>query len=328
MDPRIGLQFQQDGFVHLRDVFSAEEIARFREAVLKEADRGTETGQRLKSVSGETVPCRDVASVPGLEGVVFDQRLVRVAQLLLGVQKPVYFGDSSVMVGGAQRGFHKDSSNRDDPSHSDWQSPYGLVRMGIYLQDHSNHSGGLRLRVGSHLHADVTTGRSYAVPTRPGDVVVWNLRTTHSGHAVRIRGMKSLPLQPRVEFRLPQPLRTGEEKLRAAIFMTYGANGCHLETYLRKHTDTSTYPENYLLRAWEHSNGGESMISRAEQAGVEFRRPILTYGQHYGDKRYPEGYVPNRSSVADVYPAKGLEAAIQLAGKAWRMAERILRRQS
>lgn len=322
MDSTLGLRFQRDGFVHVPGVFSADEVSALRRAVLAEAERAKRLGQRQPTATGEIVPSRDVPSMPGLEDLVFDDRLVGLARQLLDTPKPVYFGDSGIMVGGSQRGFHKDNTNRDDATHADWQSTYGLLRMGLYLQDHSEHSGGLRLRVGSHLHADVTTGRSYAVPTKPGDVVIWNLRTTHSGHAVRIKGAPGAALQPRVEFRLPQQLRIGEAELRAAIFVTYGKRGLHLDNYLHKHTDQSTYPDNYLLRTWEHSDGRAAVSERATRAGVEIVKAIPNYGEHFGDTEYPAGFVVNGKSRPDVYPAQGLEAAIQLAGRVWRTVRR------
>ena len=319
LDPGLALAFQRDGFILVKSVFSQQEVSTLISAIAVGAEKERVAGRIVRPHTGEIAPLKDLVSIDGLGDLIFDERVVRLARLLLGVAKPVYFGDSGIMVGGALRGFHKDNSNRDDKAHRDWQSPYNLIRFGIYLQDHARFSGGLRLRIGSHLHADVSSGRSYAVPSEPGDLVIWNLRTTHSGHAVRFRGLPELPLQPRVEFRLPRALVLPEPSTRTSAFLTYGAHGVHLETYLEKHLNQETYKDNYLYKRWLHNCFSEEIEARAVSAGVEFLRPLEQYGSLSADSVvYPDGFVPTGKSVPDVYPAVGVERVIQAAGKIFR----------
>lgn len=307
--------FHRQGYVLARSVFTPDEVAKLRSAVAAEGARAKASGRVLKSHTGEVVPVGDIAGVPGLEKLLGDPRLVTLAKELLDTRELVYFGDSGVMVGGALRGFHKDNTCRDDATHADWRSPYGLLRMGIYLQDHEHYSGGLKLRVGSHLHADVTTGRILAVPTLPGDVVIWNMRTTHSGHAVRLKAAPRFGVQPRFEGRLPPALTIPEPCERLAIFLTYGRPGEHLDAYIAKHTDLASYPNNYLYQSWLHS------VAFAAP-GVRFVQPIADYGSRVG-RSYPDGYVATGSSRPDRYPAHGLEAVIQTAGRVLRWGRRL-----
>ncbi len=309
------LQFQRDGFVIARSVFSPSEIDGFRAAVVREAERAKRLGRMFEAKGDEIVPVGDLQGREGLRSIVFDDRLLRVARTLLGRDGLVYFGDSSVMVGGDIRGYHKDNSVRDRASHPDWQSPYTLLRMGIYLQDHERFSGGLKVRRGSHLFPDVTTGAIVAVPTRPGDVVIWSLRTTHSGHTVRLRGAPWLPLQPRFEARLPKALRIPEPCTRLAAFITYGLDDAHLKRYIDKHRDLVGYPENYLYKSWLHSYGGEELDRLAVSKGCTFLRPIPEYGSRFGDERYPAGSVSTLPGPAEHYEARGMEAFIQGAGR-------------
>jgi hypothetical protein len=245
--------------------------------------------------------------------------VVGIARQLIGRDPVVYFGDAGVMIGGNGRGFHKDNTCRDVVEHDDWKTPYTLIRMAIYLEDHERHSGGLKVRRGSHRHADVTTGEIVDIPSRAGDIVAWFLTTTHSGHAARVRGLPLVHLPPRFEVRMPAALHVPEETLRMAAFLTFGTDDHHLRNYIAKHTNLATYPDNYMFKSWLFSYGGEDAVRRLAAAGVTFVKPIAEYGSLFGPEHtFPEGFVRTRPGRPDVYPAKGLEAAIRGVGSVLR----------
>src|SRR4051795_6625506 len=139
--------FQRDGFVIVRGVFSQDEIAGIRAGAYAEA---AAAGMRPGTGKGFALP-GDVGSHALLCHLITDPRVVAVARQLLDDQ-PVHFRDSAVGVGSLERGWHKDNRTADryDLSGQDWDGDYPLIRMGIYCQDHVEHSGGLALRVGSH----------------------------------------------------------------------------------------------------------------------------------------------------------------------------------
>ena len=172
------------------------------------------------------------------------------------------------------------------------------------------------MRRGSHLHANVHTGAIVDVPTRAGDVVAWSLRTTHSGHAVRMRGAKFLRLQPRFEARLPRPLRVPEPCERNAIFITYGIDDEHLRNYVEKHANLESYPDNYMFKWWLYSATGPQYDALARSAGIRLVRPIANYGSLFGSTvPSPQGCVPVGPAKPDQYDATGVEAIIQAAGR-------------
>lgn len=304
-------RYRRDGYLHIPSVFGHEEVQAMRSAVCAEADVASRTGRVLKSFSGEVVPVGDLVAVRGLNQLPFDTRLVEMAKTLLDSERVVYFGDSSAMIGGKIRGFHKDNAARYDASHSDWTSPYRLLRVGIYLDDHRNNSGGLKIRVGSHVHADVESGPILAVPTMPGDIVVWNLRLTHSGHAARLRGLPDFGITPWVEERLPERLVRPSPTRRLSVFVTYAVRGAHLDSYLAKYTDLHTNPNNYLYTSWLYSDGSESVEARASAAGVDFMKPVANYGSHFErEEARPLGYIPTGIEVD-----RSLTARIRSAGR-------------
>ena len=320
--------FHRDGFAIFRSVLAETECEALRAAVLREGERAEKLGRMFKPVAGEITPVGDIVGREGIGQLVLDDRLLAIARQLVGRDDLVYFGDSGVMVGGRGRGFHKDNTCRDDPSHADWLTPYTLVRFGIYLQDHAEHSGGVKVRRGSHLSADVTTGEIVDVPTTTGDVVVWSLRTTHSGHAMRLRGLPWPKLQPRFEARLPEVLARPEPCTRAAIFITYGTNDAHLERYVQKHANLVTYPENYLYKSWLYSKRDADFIPRAMKRGVTVLTPVPDYGALFGSTDVLEGGVTTLPGKPDRYVARGMERVIQGVGAVVRAIQSPLLRSS
>lgn len=224
------------------------------------------SGYRRQILANDLAP-GDVLSSPGVGELVTDPAVVSLVGDLLG-ETPQYFGDSNVSIRSTGRGYHKDNADRYDPSAPDWQSSYPILRIGIYLQDHHRHSGGLNVRERSHLVPNVRAGRTRYLGTEVGDVVAWNLRTTHSANGVVIRPGIPLAVSPRVAGRLPgwvtcQP--TGE---RLAVFITYGASGAHLDRYidyLRSRT--------YQRSIWKDCVWTPEARNRAEASGLDLLGP-------------------------------------------------------
>jgi hypothetical protein len=209
-------QYWSQGYTVVRGVFSAQEIEQLRERASK-----TRTHQG------------DLLANPELHAFPLDPRLVRIARALLGAT-PVYFGFSSAKFGFSGRGFHKDNADRHDPNAPDWtRGRYTLVRMGVYLQDHSRHSGGLNVRLGSHMEVSADKGRSHYTASATGDVVCWTLRTSHGASGGLLRVAPKLSVAPRLVNLLPDSLFVPEECERIALFVTFALDDAHLDRYLR-----------------------------------------------------------------------------------------------
>src|SRR3954462_4462530 len=93
----------------------------------------------------------DILSKDELRYTVLDDRILHLVKTVLG-GNPVYWGDSNYHFGVGFRGFHRDNVDRTDMTAPDWDGDYPIVRLAIYLQDHKNYSGGLKIRVGSHVN--------------------------------------------------------------------------------------------------------------------------------------------------------------------------------
>lgn len=271
--------FERDGFVIFRSVFAPQEIEKMRECCLEALRRSREQGV-LERIDDPSLRVQrilpDLLSNPELEPVdfvVLDRRIVECAKELVG-DPLIYFSDSMIHFGEGNRGFHKDCAHRNDPAGSDWQSSYTVIRMGVYLQDHAEHSGGLKVRIGSHKETNRFVGKSINLETRAGDVVFWKLTTSHSGNTVRLRPMPSLSLIPRLETRVPRWLRVPEDKERIAVFSAFGTADVHLDTYI-KYLGTRTDAAEIFPLCY-HS---EAAVKLAKERGVLLRQPTQNFAQ-------------------------------------------------
>ncbi|QHV97257.1 phytanoyl-CoA dioxygenase family protein [Spirosoma endbachense] len=224
-------QFEQQGYLIVRNVFTTEEVTKLRQAAYDHRDQQQKKGlvaqvKQASSIKG------DLLSKDGLGWVLYDPRIVTIATELLG-DTPVYFSDSTYQIGTGTRGFHRDNIDRHQFGQgADWEGTYPLIRFGIYLQDHDTYSGGIRFKTGSHQAAD---GADVFADTRAGDIVVWNMRTLHSGNARRMKLFNNLPLHVGLENRLPDFLFREQQGERISLFFSYGLAGKHLDRYLEQH---------------------------------------------------------------------------------------------
>lgn len=224
-------QYWAEGFTVVRDVFTAEEVDDLRERAARTRDHAG-----------------DLLSNSELHEFAVDPRLIRIARELLG-GTPVYFGYSSARFGFSGRRYHKDNADRHDAHAPDWtQDPYTMLRMGVYLQDHERHSGGLNIRRGSHKSIKNHVGRSHYTASRVGDVVCWTLRTTHGAGGGVLRFAPSLSLNPWWVRTLPRSWFAPEERERIALFTTFGLSDAHLERFLA-YVKTRAY----MIDLWKNS---------------------------------------------------------------------------
>ncbi|GAB3889041.1 phytanoyl-CoA dioxygenase family protein [Spirosoma agri] len=254
-------QFDQQGYLIVRAVFTAEEIAALRQAAYMHRDQQQQRGlvtqvKKAASVKG------DLLSKDGLGWVIYEPRIVTIATELLG-DTPVYFSDSTYQIGTGTRGFHRDNIDRHQFGQgSDWEGTYPLIRFGIYLQDHDTYSGGIRFKAGSHQSAD---GADVFADTRAGDIVVWNMRTLHSGNARRMKVFTNVPLHVGLENRLPDFLFREQQGERVSLFFSYGLTGKHLDHYLDQHLlKRADVQENVRLSTYT-----PAVLEKAKQNKIE-----------------------------------------------------------
>ena len=159
--------------------------------------------------------------------------------------------------------------------------------MNAILQDHKNFSNGLKVfkgschsfKFGRTLLKKILKEKEFRylfpqrtkpinIDTMPGDVVIWNLRTCHSGNALRLKYFKNISFKPSTENFLQKYLPNiflESEKERAVIFSTFGKMGSPLKNFIKNNID---HPE--IFNSIKNSNFLEKeIISTSEKLGLK-----------------------------------------------------------
>lgn len=261
--------FWRDGFVVIKGALDREGVLRWRR-------RALEPGANLK----------DPLSDPVLKEIVLCPAIIRLAEEILGA-KPRYMGDATAVVGtGGGSGFHKDSCDRHDPNGPDWMAEkHPVLQFGIYTQPHGPLTGGLSLRRGSHMHADEESGEPVTPKVRPGDLIIWTSRTTHSGNTpnLRILGTRIVPnsrawkllrpVSPDKKFARTRTLlaKFGTRYLlkkhpqeRVVFILAYGSDHPIADRHLRY-----LGSRGYIVRAWQSAEWGPELYEEAAARGLK-----------------------------------------------------------
>lgn len=255
------------GFCLVRGLFSADEMSEMERLLGEECER-------------YSANCPDLYSLPSLRWVMLNERVRAIAHQLLGTTLSYYRETNLVFEKERSSNtlqpyteFHCDARGTADNLHlrKDYEDGciYPVYRFAIYFRNYRDHSGGLKVAVGSHVNRG-DYFRQYEfqktvmslprvltrignddfkfpiapfpilnVPSMPGDLVIFNLRTFHSAGAARFRDRPDFALLPLVEqlmlaeernHRLFAPIPDG---CRNAIFFDYCRPGPDADFYIK-----------------------------------------------------------------------------------------------
>jgi len=268
--------FSKNGYTIVKNVFSSKEVAELRKTAYRqlEIDKEKDLVYQLPQFKIKANFSKgDLLSKELLHKVLLDERLLKIAGTILGSDQLVYFGDSSYQIGSGSNGFHRDNIDRSNLNGPDWQGEYTLVRMGLYLQDHKKYSGGLKVRRGSHKNR---SGEAVFVDSEIGDVVIWDLKTIHSGNAVRLKSNPNFSINVAlIEKNIPTFLRLEEENERISFFMTFALKSSHLDYYIKEYTlkreDTKEHAKRSLYT--------ESALDLAKSRKLTVLKPLEELSQ-------------------------------------------------
>jgi hypothetical protein len=264
-------KFDSDGYLLVPKVFSPEEIGQFRKLAYEqyEIDKSKKLDFQLQDLPTKAKYNKgDLLSKEKLHHVLLDDRILQIARTILGNDNIVYFGDSSYQIGTGLRGFHRDNIDRTDLNGPDWKGEYTLIRIGIYLQNHKDYSGGLKIKVGSHKQKD---GKAVFVGNEVGDVAVWSLKTLHSGNAVRLRFFPELSINKAGrEGLVPAFLKKDQQHERISFFMTFALHSSHLDRYINEYS----LKRKDTLENLHASKYSRQVLEMAQQKNVEIMKLV------------------------------------------------------
>jgi hypothetical protein len=260
-------RFERDGFILLKGAASSDEVA------------------RLKHAADHIHGAADLSAIPSLESFWATPLFTETAKFLLG--EPItFFGEASYhrdRFCDAEhiKGRHLHHDAKGTPTHlfnrqhAPTSGPYPIIRFAVYLQDHVNASGGLKVVPGSHqLDSSRLTregGLNYFnVPTEPGDCVAFCNKILHSPFALRLVKDPTAALSPDEEDRrfarnprdfLPTPSD------RRAIFVDFAANSELADIFIKGRALNPANARSGFVGTY--SNG--TLVSDAKRANVGLR---------------------------------------------------------
>lgn len=320
--PASAVIWHRNGYLVRQGLLSEQEVLAFRQRALELAHQfhGKDINRAIPM---------DLLSEPVFQSLVLDPRILALASEVIG-PRLVYFGDSKVTIRNTRGEFHKDNALRgfwpDGDAYDPFDpadGPYDVLRIFIYLQDHRDFAGNLRVRRGSHrqpvskyavwprdlvfwlTHRLKTfprppSGKKINVNTALGDAVVMNLRTTHGANAIRIKGLPQFCLDPTVEKLVPRFLRAPEPPFRIALIITLGAPGVHLDRFIQSRMKRASSESRYRNATFD----SPEMLSRAHECGLELRFDLVRRAQEQA--REGSGGAGTAPTLGSVYSTRGV----------------------
>jgi ectoine hydroxylase-related dioxygenase (phytanoyl-CoA dioxygenase family) len=256
----------------------------------------------------------DIMTCPSLRWVALHRNVLAVARALMPGAL-VYYGESHIdyetQVGPRTLSpfsqLHIDARGTPESLDPFWSSPSDAIfrgyRFAVYLQDYSRSSGGLMVGVGSH-RGDLSLygiggpakvdfkflkfGEKafkvgwpdmplHIIPSQPGDLVVWNLRTLHSAGARRLAARPDMALLPIFEKEIFEALPEAflpSPGPRNALFFDYGTPTEEVDLYI-KHRSLKLTPARLEETAnWHYDSDAVQAALEAEDIQCRFD-PIL-----------------------------------------------------
>jgi hypothetical protein len=253
---------KRDGALVIRQVFTSAEIKEVRARTLAHINTylDPKSVEVLQPAPERVQLNRDLLSLPVLRNVVLDDRILHVARTLLGTT-PVYFGMTKLVCQYEQMPlpFHRDNldAKLGIINGPDSREDYSLIRIGMYLQDHSRHGGVLWIKPGAN--GTRKNRRPIPVATELGDIGVWDMRAEHgvSTFAPTSFGGRKFPevlesawvkvqrpFVPYAKRRLKEP--------RIFLHIVFGREDLHLERFVKNVPTVESY--RWIYNMWKRSH--------------------------------------------------------------------------
>ena len=243
--------FLKKGYVVIKNYFNSDQINDLRNYSLQKINEKNE-----------------IFEYDFIKKYFFSPDFFNIFKKILNYKKLLYFSDSSINIHktleAVPRGFHVDARNDD----YDFNKEYPIARLGVYLQNVSDYSGGLKVKPGSHNYYCVTNykqsiktfvnekilkkNKNFKIKffhkneqpnLQSGDLIIWNLRLHHSGASYRYKFNRNISLAPYIDKLVPKFLKLPPEfpNNRGAIFIAF-ANGdlsdnYNIKNYIKKRSN-------------------------------------------------------------------------------------------
>jgi hypothetical protein len=184
------------GYTIVQGAYTAEQLEKAKDAT----HSYFESHPSLANASGKFLP--DFLGIEALAPMAALKDSPAVADAFEayfgGVNAYRFCGHSDIGVNRVVSGWHKDILNGAFVSYQTvdpWATGparelYQILKLGIYLEDHSTDSGALEVVPGSHLKRSLDTSGSVRLHPALGDAILFDQRITHRGLAAPVKSSR------------------------------------------------------------------------------------------------------------------------------------------
>ena len=281
------LKIQKDGYVIISNFLSSNEILNFRNCI---------SNQKRK----------ESLSIEGLNSFPIEKKITDIIKNIVGdklfypfLSKPV---NELYESQGGKSLMHNDV--HEEIEDYNYDKTINIYNTGIYLQDHDELDGGLKVRPGSHqkicienltfllkmkriirlifkkpknlryfqIFRTLLPYKSKNLKIKAGDLVIWNLRLHHSGNAKRLKFFKNFSLSTYIENFLPDFFTLKNKVDRMAIFTVYIGECDFKDKYI------NTQINEKHIEIWRNSKiNHNNIIQKMEKNKIFPVRKVLAY---------------------------------------------------
>lgn len=170
-------EYQKNGYIILKNIFNKNTIKKCQEEIIKY----TQLNKTIKNCEGITIP--DFMSRKGFENTILlreNEKIHEALKIILNGEDYRFCGHNDIGINRVV-GWHKDKLNNiysKFETNNIWNTHEGqkheIVKVLIYLEDHSNDNSGLKLIPGSHLNSNIEINNIKQLKPELGDVIIFD----------------------------------------------------------------------------------------------------------------------------------------------------------
>lgn len=176
-------QIITEGFVILENIFTKEQLINCKNAIINYIDNN----ECLKNSNGLTIP--DFIKIPELIDVANLKNNIELNKILENILSKNYrFCQHNDIGINREVNWHKDKLNGIYSKYETidiWSKhqneQHEIVKVAIYLEDHSNDNNALKIVPKSHINRKIVTDKFIQLKPKFGDIIIFDQRITHRG---------------------------------------------------------------------------------------------------------------------------------------------------
>lgn len=171
------------GFIVLENIFTKEKLINCKDKIIDYVNKN----KCIKNCEGLTIP--DFIKIPELIDTANLKNNFKLNKILEDILSKNYrFCQHNDIGINRQVGWHKDKLNGHYEQYETidiWtkyqEEEHEIVKVLIYLEDHSNDDNALKVVPKSHLEREIITDKFIQLKPKLGDIVIFDQRITHRG---------------------------------------------------------------------------------------------------------------------------------------------------